>query len=192
MKEIITPEYTALVSTPVRLVSELQEGYNGDVDFDGSCFVSSFYGFFISRKPFIHLDTGLIICTNFSIADKNAGVYVASHLITGNFTEDLRLLEGDLLRLEETLSRFGSDMKDRESGLVFGYDSRNSQYKNTYDLLVRIGYSPEWVYKSKSPEEVIVIDHINDRLLSCYDPEPAVIPREIDSSAIANGRILDL
>jgi hypothetical protein len=192
MREIKTPDYTALISTPARLMSEEHRGYRGDCDFDGESFVSSFYGFFICRRPFIHIDTGLSICTNLSITDRTANVYVASHLLTGNFADDLALLEGDLARLEEVLSEMGSGIRDRQSGLAFGYDCENSQHKNIYEMLARLGYRPDWIYKGKSEEEILVIDHINNRRLSCLDPVPTEIPCEIDFSALVNGKILEV
>jgi hypothetical protein len=190
MREIRAPDHTALVSTPPQFRDEDYPGYKGNVDFDGESFASRFYGFFICRRPFIHIDTGLSICTNLSITDRKAQVYVASHLFTGNFTDDLPLLEEDMARLEETLSEMGSGIKDRQSGLVFGYDGENSQHKNIYELILRLGYSPGWVYQGRSEEEILVIDHINNRRLSCLGPAPAEIPLQIDSSALINGKIL--
>jgi len=191
MKEIHTPEYTALVSTPGPILRADHPGYNPkSIRFTGNTYFSSLYGYFITRQPFIHVDKGLIMCSNISIKDETSGIYVASHLPIGCVEEEIDTLRTDLGRLDEILSEFGSRIEQRELGLVFGNSKDHSQHKNIYDLLVNLGYCPNWVYQSRHEDEEIYINHITKSKNVSLNGDTLVIPDEVDQKALRNGPII--
>jgi len=190
MKEMRTSEYIALVSTPGMFLKD-HSGYEGNVEFNPPLYRSSFYGFFIRRQPFIHFeDAELLNCTDLSIVDKKSGVYVASHLLTGNAESELRLLEKDMTRLDEVLSGLGSEVSGRELGMIFGCCKLESQHKNVFDLLVSLGYKPRWVYQCRNEDEMFLINHENGKKTAHMLGVETEIPDKIDQDALVNGNIM--
>jgi hypothetical protein len=115
---------------------------------------------------------------------------VASHLPTGNVESELKLLESDMVRLDEVLSDLGSDVNGRELGMIFGCCKQESQHKNIFNLLVRLRYSPSWVYQCISDDEMFLINHINGSKSAYLDGTKTEIPDEINRGALVNGIIM--
>lgn len=190
MKEIRTSEYIALVSTPGPFLKN-HSGYEGNVDFNTPVYRSSFYGFFIRQQPFIHLeDAELLNCADLSIVDKKSGIYVASHLLTGNVKSEITLLKRDLIGLDGILSGLDSKISDRELGMICGCCKEESQHKNVFDLVISLGYNPSWVYQCRNSDEMFLINHIDGSKTAHLDGAQTEIPDEIDQNALVNGNIV--